>query len=160
MIPGDEWKEGADEDPMEALNKSTPRDYYKLNEKGEPIKCASMIEWAMWYEKNRWERVVKQTRVRGCLISTVFLGLDHNWCGGPPILWETMVFGRNLDKECERCPGSREQAETMHARQVRLVIENHPWELKIWIADQFEIAAVWLASAVHNWKTKRGLKPR
>lgn len=26
-------------------------------------------------------------------VSTVFLRFDHNWGGGPPILWETMVFG-------------------------------------------------------------------
>lgn len=25
-------------------------------------------------------------------ISTVFLGTDHNYWGGPPILWETMIF--------------------------------------------------------------------
>jgi hypothetical protein len=26
------------------------------------------------------------------LISTVWLGLDHNWGGGPPLIFETMIF--------------------------------------------------------------------
>lgn len=35
-------------------------------------------------------------------ISTVFLGLDHQYGSGPPILWETMVFGGVLDGFQER----------------------------------------------------------
>lgn len=36
-------------------------------------------------------------------VSTVFLGLDHNFGGdGPPILFETMVFGGPLTDEMER----------------------------------------------------------
>lgn len=34
------------------------------------------------------------------VVSTVFLGCDHNWSGeGPPVLFETMVFGGPLDEE-------------------------------------------------------------
>lgn len=36
-------------------------------------------------------------------VSTVFLGLDHNWSGeGPPILWETIVFGGPRCREMNR----------------------------------------------------------
>jgi hypothetical protein len=36
-------------------------------------------------------------------VSTVFLFHDHNWSRlGPPILWETMVFGEVLDLDCHR----------------------------------------------------------
>jgi hypothetical protein len=51
-------------------------------------------------------------------ISTVFLGLDHNWGRKPPVLWETMVFGGKLDRTQNRCSGSWEQAEAMHADMV------------------------------------------
>jgi hypothetical protein len=51
----------------------------------------------------------------------VFLGLDHNWGKGPPILWETMCFGGEMDDEMARCSGSREQAEAMHERMVSKV---------------------------------------
>jgi hypothetical protein len=38
-------------------------------------------------------RRVAATQVGPLWISTVFLGIDHNWSGGPPLLFETMVFG-------------------------------------------------------------------
>jgi hypothetical protein len=38
-------------------------------------------------------RRVAQDRVGGVFVSTVFLPIDHSFGGGPPILFETMVFG-------------------------------------------------------------------
>jgi len=35
------------------------------------------------------------TRVGPYFVSTIFLGLDHQWGNGPPILFETMVFVEN-----------------------------------------------------------------
>lgn len=37
-------------------------------------------------------------------VSTVWLGLDHNWGDGPPHIFETMVFaeGSSMDSACER----------------------------------------------------------
>lgn len=35
-------------------------------------------------------------------ISTVFLGLDHNWGSGRPLLFETMIFGGPLNEQCWR----------------------------------------------------------
>lgn len=32
-------------------------------------------------------------------VSTVWLGLDHSWGGGTPVIFETMVFGGPLDQE-------------------------------------------------------------
>jgi hypothetical protein len=52
------------------------------------------MRWATWLETA--ERHVGRTELMGgeVLVSTVFLGLDHNWRpGGNPILFETMVFG-------------------------------------------------------------------
>jgi hypothetical protein len=53
-------------------------------------------------------------------VSTVFLGVNHNFGGGgAPILWETMVFsGGESDVDSNRCAGGREQAEAMHAQMV------------------------------------------
>lgn len=48
------------------------------------------LRWAQWFESA--DRVVAKTTIEGFEISTVFLGIDHNWNGGPPILFETMVF--------------------------------------------------------------------
>lgn len=55
-------------------------------------------------------RVVRQSYKNGYLISTVFLGIDHNHIkGGQPILFETMIFknGSWMDLYC--CRYSTEQ---------------------------------------------------
>ena len=42
---------------------------------------------------DRENRVVKQEQLpNGKWVSTVFLGIDHSFGGGPPLLFETMVF--------------------------------------------------------------------
>jgi hypothetical protein len=47
-------------------------------------------------------------------VSTVFLGIDHNFTGeGPPVLYETTVFGGPEDDYQERYT-SRELAEAGH----------------------------------------------
>jgi hypothetical protein len=56
-----------------------------------------LFTWAEWFERHR-DRVIRQTQIRrgeveGPWVSTVFLGLDHNFgWAGPPLLYETMVF--------------------------------------------------------------------
>ena len=69
---------------------------------GEPVEERDLIMWARWFEKN--ERILHVDRVLpllglfgDCRVSTVFLGLDHSFGSGPPLLWETMIFGGPLD---------------------------------------------------------------
>ena len=51
-----------------------------------------LITWAKFFRS--FERIVKQENLSsGVEISTVFLGLDHNWGEGDPLLFETMIFG-------------------------------------------------------------------
>jgi hypothetical protein len=101
---------------------------YILDDAGEPVPCPDLIAWAQWFEHA--ERVAhdldegdpgKQIR-----ISTVFLGLDHRFGGGgPPILWETLVFGGVLDGEMQRY-SSRQAALDGHQAmclRVRATIE-------------------------------------
>ena len=80
--------------------------HYMLDEHGQPVPC-DLLTWARWFETaerhvahDMDEGDASGVRVR---VSTVFLGLDHNYSGeGPPVLWETMVFGGVLDGEQER----------------------------------------------------------
>lgn len=68
----------------------------------QPVKIADPLEWARWLEDHNAERIVKQEVIGGYLISTIFLGIDHNLASiffgastaAPPILFETMVFHR------------------------------------------------------------------
>jgi hypothetical protein len=74
------------------------------------------------------ERIVNQVTLPGeIFISTVFLGLDHRYSGtGPPIVFETMVFGGPNDGYQERCCTWRE-AKAMHRR----VVNMHVGRLKV-----------------------------
>jgi hypothetical protein len=94
---------------------------YILNEKGEPIPCDDLHKWCMFTEQTK-ARIVAKTKIGNSEISTVFLGLDHNFGGGvSPILWETMVFGGAMDEEQTRCSGTRKDAETMHEQMCQRV---------------------------------------
>jgi len=95
---------------------------YTLDEKGTPVEAPDVITWAKWFQDA--ERHVAKETIGEAEVSTVFLGVDHNWGDGPPILWETMVFGGPLDQEQDRCSGSREQAEAMHAEMVAKVRQS------------------------------------
>ena len=77
-----------------------------------------LMTWAEWYEKAD-RKVAKDTVGESC-ISTVFLGINHQWGEGPPLLFETMVFDGPLDGEQERC-STWEQAEAQHAAMVEKV---------------------------------------
>ncbi len=96
--------------------------YYKLVGKlAVPVK--DVIEWGMWFETA--DRHVFKTTIGGCWISTVFLGLDHNFVdifkdGTGPHLFETMIFRGGDGQECWRC-GSWDEAEKQHAEAVALV---------------------------------------
>lgn len=91
-------------------------DKYILDETGNPVVEPDLIKWATWFENAK--RQIAKDEADGVKVSTIFLGLDHNWGDGPPVLWETMVFGGPLDQEQDRCSGSIEQAKEMHAKMV------------------------------------------
>lgn len=63
---------------------------YLLNEDGEFYEEEDPIRWAEGIERCR---IVKKDQVNGRQVSTVFLGINHNFTAhGDPVLWETMVF--------------------------------------------------------------------
>lgn len=95
-------------------------DNYILDDEGEPVVEPDLLGWARWFEQSS-NRVVLQDR-RGCVrISTVFLGLDHNFSlTGPPVLWETLIFEGALDGKMWRYT-SRLDALIGHQHAVTLV---------------------------------------
>lgn len=76
--------------------------------------------WAKWLETRKGEEGwrVGHHVADGIEVSTVFLGLNHNWGDGEPLIFETMVFGGPLDSEQERY-STWEEAEAGHASMVR-----------------------------------------
>jgi hypothetical protein len=68
------------------------------------IPVASVREWASFFEDQERRRVEWTDIGRDIQVSTVFLGLDHRYSGeGPPLVFETLVFGGPLDGEIRRC---------------------------------------------------------
>ena len=65
------------------------------------VPCLDLLNWGQWMEKNHQNRHVGddllETSVEGekisIRVSTVFIGLDHNFGEGDPLLFETMIFG-------------------------------------------------------------------
>jgi hypothetical protein len=93
-------------------------DKYILNGQ-EAIPCEDLLTWGRWFETA--ERHVAQKVIGDVRVSTVFLGLDHKFgSDGPPLIFETMIFGGEHDGYQERY-STWEQAEEGHKRALALV---------------------------------------
>lgn len=77
-----------------------------------PVKCPDLKEWAEWYETA--DRQVSMTGNDNIWVSTIFLGLNHRFISeGPPILFETIIFGGEHDNKGCRSE-TWEEAELIH----------------------------------------------
>jgi len=95
-------------------------DKYVLDEQHNIHAQPNIQKWGKWFETNS-NRIVNQQMVGGVRVSTVFLGLDHDFSGeGPPILFETMIFGGKHDQDQQRCC-TWDQALAMHQRMLEKV---------------------------------------
>lgn len=96
-------------------------EYYILD--GKKAVPATFQEWLDWCvsEKNagRDYKRVAQTVNGEVNVSTVFLDLNHAWGGGPPMIFETMIFGGEHDQYQERC-STWDEAENMHKEACRI----------------------------------------
>ena len=81
---------------------------------------SDLFIWAHWLEDNPSKRIIDYTQITSeVTVSTVFLGLDHRYLGkGPPLIFETMIFGGPLDDEMWRY-SSYDDAQTGHKAAVR-----------------------------------------
>ena len=100
-------------------------DFYILNENDEPVIEKEIFTWSRWMGNSNRKIVAKET-YKNLTISTVFLGMDHSWGRGQtPLLWETMVFGKDDSEEItERCSGTRKDALKMHNEVVERLKMN------------------------------------
>jgi len=90
---------------------------------GVPVPEPDLMTFATWFETAN--RTLEQTTVSDeppIVVSTVFLGIDHSFGEGPPVLWETMVFGGSLDCAQQRAT-TAEDARLVHAAMVAQVRE-------------------------------------
>jgi len=97
-------------------------DKYILDVDWNPVPCPDLLVWGRWMQQIGNGRIVVKEKVGDCEVSTVFLGLDHSYGEGPPLLWETLVFGGHMDQEMDRCSGGKADARAMHDRMVSRVL--------------------------------------
>ena len=94
---------------------------YKFQSSPMHLWEAELVDHVKHMEK---VRRVAETHVKAAWISTIFLGLDHAWNGGTPVLFETMIFDlsfkrRRYDDFQVRYTSSAEAREN-HERVSRL----------------------------------------
>lgn len=97
-------------------------EYYIMVD-GEPQAVDDVVTWARWMEDNKTNKHVALTKIApGIEISTVFLHLDHSFGDGPPVLFETMVFGGDYSEQEQERYCTVAQARRGHAAMVAKII--------------------------------------
>ncbi len=83
-------------------------------------------------------------------VSTVFLGLNHGWGDGPPLIFESLVFDGPLDGEMRRY-STEIEARAGHAELLELVRKEVP-------ADVVSLQRILSAAEYENtWKQAQAL---
>ncbi len=89
---------------------------------GEPVEWPDddVLGFGQWMQTA--DRHVDWTELEGgaVKVSTVFLGLNHQYGDGPPVLYETMIFGGEHD-ELQARYHTRAEAAQGHADVVNLL---------------------------------------
>lgn len=90
-------------------------EYYDVD--GNPI---DLMTWAHLMEIKEY-RIVRHTKVGGHIISTVWLGLNSNFWGGPPLIFETMIFGEDEFDGYQERYSTVDEAVRGHEQAVQMV---------------------------------------
>jgi hypothetical protein len=88
-------------------------EYWTLDDAGTPVSCPDLLTWDAWMRSSPLVCVADDRDEghtgpgEGIRVSTRFLGIDLRLLvfaddAGPPVLWETMVFGGLLDLTRQR----------------------------------------------------------
>lgn len=125
-----------------------------LDEAKNVVPCTSIEEWGRWYE-DAAQRIVQQTAFTGLfgqkvVISTVFLGIDHSFCG-PPQWFETMVFINGLNERDTARYTTYAEAVVGH----ETMLQRWKWKVLYYPITELWESWVWWTSR-QLWRAKRG----
>jgi len=96
-------------------------EHYILDENNKVVE-ADLMTWARWFEGH--DRKIARTQVGKNSVSTVFLGLDHSFGGGPPLLFETMIFPTADNDDYQTRAETREQALEQHITAIESLLSK------------------------------------
>ncbi len=98
-------------------------EYYTLDESNNPVPC-TLREWGDLYETETGQdrRRVASDTVDDYDVSTVFLGLDHGYgFSKKPLLFETMIFGKEPGDGYQTRCSTWKEAEEMHQKAIQWI---------------------------------------
>ena len=84
--------------------------------------CLEQLE----YMRKHSTKHLKDEEINGMRVSTVWLGIDHNYFGGRPLLFETMVFSDNKnyqERYCDRY-STWDEAIEGHKKAIQWVLDG------------------------------------
>lgn len=91
--------------------------HYYILDGHTPVPITDLFAWGRWRETG--DRTVARTQIDGPVeVSTVFLGIDHQWGNGPPLLFETMIFCGDAAEDYQERYSTWAEAEAGHQRAV------------------------------------------
>jgi hypothetical protein len=94
------------------------RHYYFILDADKQVQPVdSVFAWADFQDSPH--RYIAYRRRGKVFVSTIFMGLDHQYGSGPPLVFETMVFGGPADQYQDRY-SSYDDALLGHRRACRL----------------------------------------
>ena len=97
-------------------------DYYWILKGRTPVPAKDSEQWGKWFEMAN--RHVGDTTIEGVRVSTVFMGINYSWGGGPPLLFETMIFGEGPGGRTYERYSTWAEARRGHGRAVAQVWEK------------------------------------
>jgi hypothetical protein len=104
---------------------------YVLDKDHNVIACPDVKEWGKKLRMNN--RFVEQSAVRDKItqdilgtLSTVFLGIDHQYGDGPPLVFETMFFSHETEERPLRRYNTWDEAHKGHAEWKTLLEHGTP----------------------------------
>lgn len=130
-------------------------DHYWMLEGKTVVDAPDMLTWAKWFGKS--DRNVAHTPLaNGYRVSTVFLGIDHNFCDiEPPLIFETMTFPSD-DRQLQQRYSTWDEAEKGHAEVVLEAMTWKPRRLRhLWARLTFEMRMRYL-----GWRFRHAVRVR
>ena len=91
-----------------------------FDREGQPI---SMDRWSVLFEDLAYKHVAMTAIDTEVEVSTVWMGLNHQFGEGPPLTFETMIFGGEHNQQCWRW-STQEAALAGHDQIVTMLREG------------------------------------
>lgn len=123
------------------IDLENPKYWYLEGKTPKPVD--NIFKWAENFEK---DRRVAEAYIGDVYVSTVFLGFDHSFGDGPPLLFETMIFGGQYDGYQGRT-STWDEAIECHVEAVSRVADS-PLAVDWWIVGPILVwlGIVWLVA--------------